>query len=65
MDREAVFHVARAAARIVGVRRMLVIASQAIWGSLDAASLPTAATRSIEADVAAIDSVGGDRLQRT
>lgn len=60
MDRDAVFHLVRAAARIVGVRRMLVIGSQAIWGSVDAASLPTAATRSIEADLVAIDLVRGE-----
>lgn len=63
MKREEVVHVARAAAQVAGVRRVLVIGSQALLGSLpDVAddALPADAVRSIEADLVIIDDPVGD-----
>lgn len=58
MRREEVWHAARAACRVLGVRRVLIIGSQAAWGSLDVKDLPRDATLSAEADVRAIDIIG-------
>lgn len=58
MQRDEVWHAARAACDVLGVRRVLVVGSQAVWGSLDADGLPPAATLSAEADIRAVDIVG-------
>lgn len=51
MNREPLAHVLRAAARIVGDSRILVIGTQAILGTYDDRDLPIEATRSVEADI--------------
>lgn len=58
MRRDEVWHAARAACGVLGVRRVLVVGSQAVWGSLDADTLPPDATLSAEADIRAVDIVG-------
>lgn len=58
MRREDVWHAARAACGVLGVRRVLVVGSQAVWGALDADTLPPDATLSAEADIRAVDIVG-------
>ena len=55
MNRSQLAHILRAASRIVEDRRILVIGSQAILGSFPDEVLPSAATRSIEADIAFFD----------
>ncbi|MFN0061252.1 MAG: DUF6036 family nucleotidyltransferase [Myxococcaceae bacterium] len=59
MTREQLAHVLRAAARIAGDPAILVIGSQAILGSHDAAELPEVAWLSVEADIAFLDRVKG------
>lgn len=56
MRREDLEHVIRAAATIAGVRDLLVIGSQAILGTYPEWELPSAATMSVEADLA-VDSI--------
>jgi len=51
MKREELEHVLRAASRIIDEPDLLVVGSAAILGSHDEAELPTAATRSDEADL--------------
>jgi hypothetical protein len=51
--------VARAAAKLTGVRRVLVIGSQAILGTYDVHQLPPRVTLSDEADVVVVDDSGG------
>jgi hypothetical protein len=58
MRREEVWHAARAACGVLGVRRVLVVGSQAVWGSLDVDTLPSDVTLSAEADIRAVDIVG-------
>lgn len=55
MNREHLAHVLRAAATATGREELLVIGSQAILGTYDAADLPVVATVSIEADIGAFD----------
>lgn len=52
MNREQLAHVLRSAARIVQDGEILVIGSQSILGTTDAAYLPQEATMSVEADIA-------------
>ena len=52
MNREQLAHVLRAAARIADDGDILVLGSQSILGTADAADLPEAATMSVEADLA-------------
>ena len=62
VKRSDLVHILRAAATIADERDVLVIGSQAILGTLAEDDLPTAATRSMEADVAFFDD--GRRNQR-
>lgn len=55
MRREDVRHIARAAAKVAGVRRVLVVGSQAVLGTFSDARLPPEATRSMEADIVILD----------
>ncbi|MBW3663388.1 MAG: hypothetical protein KY469_09840 [Actinobacteria bacterium] len=64
MRRSEVFHVARAAADVAGVRRVLILGSQAIHGSFDVEELPPEVVRSIEADVVILDDPVGDAASR-
>lgn len=59
MRREEMLHVARAAAAVAGVRRVLVVGSQAILGAYDESQLPSQALASIEADIVVIDDLTG------
>lgn len=52
MNRDALAHVIRAVCTHTGLPEVVVLGSQAILGTADAADLPDAATRSIEADIA-------------
>ena len=54
MKREQLAHIVRAAATIVEDGDILIIGSQSILATADAESLPEEATRSMEADVAAL-----------
>lgn len=55
MTREQLAHVLRAASAIAKDPAMLIIGSQAILASYDEELLPSAATASIEVDVAFLD----------
>ena len=59
MKRDEVLHVARAAADVAGVRRVLVVGSQAILGAYDEAQLPARAIASMEADIVVLDDPTG------
>ena len=59
MTREQFEHAIRAAGTVLGVTELVVIGSQAVHGSMSG-SLPIAATRSVEVDVA----VRGDDIAR-
>jgi len=54
MNREAFDHAVRAAGAILGEDEILVIGSQALYGSVED-ELPPEAERSVEADIAALD----------
>ena len=54
MNRDAFDHAVRAAGAILGEDEILVIGSQALYGSVDD-QLPPEAERSVEADIAALD----------
>ena len=54
MNRDAFDHAVRAAGAILGEDELLVIGSQALYGSVDD-QLPPEAARSVEADIAALD----------
>lgn len=53
MNRGAFDHAVRAAGAILGEDEILVIGSQALYGSVE--DLPPEAERSVEADIAALD----------
>ena len=55
MRRDQVQHVARAAAQVAGVKRVLVVGSQAVLGTYDESELPERAVRSLEADIVVLD----------
>lgn len=55
MRRDQVQHVARAAAQVAGVKRVLVVGSQAVLGTYDESELPERAIRSLEADIVVLD----------
>lgn len=55
MRRDQVQHVARAAAQVAGVKRVLVVGSQAVLGTYSESELPLRATRSLEADIVVLD----------
>lgn len=55
MKREELAHLLRAACDIAGDREVLVIGSQSILGAYDEDDLPSAATASMEADIAFLD----------
>lgn len=55
MRRDQVQHVARAAAQVAGVKRVLVVGSQAVLGTYSESELPPRATRSLEADIVVLD----------
>lgn len=55
MNQEQLAHVLRAAAKIAGDPRILVIGSQAVLGTFDDQDLPLEATRSVEADIVFLD----------
>ena len=55
MRREQVQHIARAAAKVAGVKRILVVGSQAVLGTYSENELPERATRSMEADIVVLD----------
>ncbi|MEX1164322.1 MAG: DUF6036 family nucleotidyltransferase [Nitriliruptor sp.] len=59
MRREEVLHVARAAAQVAGVRRVLVIGSQAVVGAYHENDLPGAVLASIEVDIVVLDDPAG------
>lgn len=59
MRREEVLHVARAAARVAGVGRVLVVGSQAVLGSHHQDELPDDVLVSIEADIVVLDDLDG------
>ncbi len=61
MKREELEHLLRAASRIIDEPDLLVVGSAAILGSHDEAELPTAATRSDEADLAPFDDADGSQ----
>lgn len=61
MNQEQLAHVLRAAAKIAGDPRILVIGSQAILGTYDDPDLPAEATRSVEADIAFFDDPNNDK----
>ena len=61
MKREQLEHVLRAASRIIGEPDLLVVGSAAILGSHDEEELPSAATRSDEADLAPFNDPDGTR----
>lgn len=63
MRREEILHVARAAADVAGVRRVLVVGSQAVLGSYVEADLPEVATQSIEVDIVVLDDLDGKAHQ--
>lgn len=63
MRRDQVLHVARAAARIAGVRRVLVVGGQAVLGTHTHDRLPAAAIASLEADVVVLDDLHGTAAQ--
>jgi hypothetical protein len=63
MRREEVLDVARAAARVVGVRRVLIVGSQAVLGSHAEDELPATVLSSIEADVVILDDPDGTAPQ--
>jgi hypothetical protein len=63
MRREEVLHVARAAARVASVRRVLIVGSQAVLGSHAEDELPAAVLSSIEADVVILDDPDGTAHQ--
>jgi hypothetical protein len=52
-------HLLRAAGALTGLKEFWVIGSQAVLASYDVSQLPIAASRSIEADLAAPDDVDG------
>jgi hypothetical protein len=53
--REQVQHVARTAGQVAGVKRVLVVDSQAVLGTYDEFELPERAIRSLEADIVVLD----------
>lgn len=55
MKRSDLAHILRAACDVAGDQEVLVIGSQAILGAFDEDDLPSAATASIEADIAFLD----------
>lgn len=59
---EELEHLARAAADLAGVRRVLIVGSQAILGSWKPAELPSATHASIEADIAVLEDLRGSSL---
>ena len=61
MKREELERVLRAASRIIGEPDLLVVGSAAILGSHDEDELPSAATRSDEADLAPFNDPDGTR----
>jgi hypothetical protein len=61
VKREQLEHVLRAASRTIEDPDLLVIGSAAILGSYDDDDLPIEATRSDEADIAALDNQSDDR----
>lgn len=63
MRREEVLHVARAAARIVGVTNVVIVGSQAVLGTYPEDDLPSTALASIEADVLVLHDIDGTAAQ--
>lgn len=59
MKRDEMLHVARAAADVAGVRRVLVVGSQAILGAYHETQLPARAIASTEVDVVVLDDPTG------
>ncbi|CAN5893639.1 hypothetical protein BH23ACT10_BH23ACT10_33350 [soil metagenome] len=57
MRRDQLEHLIRAAGAILDESELIVIGSQAILASFDAAHLPAETTRSVEADIVPIDDV--------
>lgn len=55
MRREQIHHIVRAAAKVAGVNRILVVGSQAVLGTYSEDELPERATRSLEADIVVLD----------
>ncbi len=51
----------RAAGDVLGEDTVVIIGSQAILASFDEASLPSAATRSVEADILPLDDADGSK----
>jgi hypothetical protein len=60
MNRDDLAHLLRAVATGTGQTDILVIGSQAILGSFDAADLPAITTVSIEADLGSVDAAGDE-----
>lgn len=61
MDRAALEHLIRAAGDALGEDTVIIIGSQAILASFDEGSLPSAAMRSIEADILPLDDADGSK----
>jgi hypothetical protein len=59
VKRDEMLHVARAAAAVAGVRRVLVVGSQAILGAYDETQLPARAIASTEVDIVVLDDPAG------
>ena len=59
MRREEMLHVARVSARVAGVRRVLVVGSQAVLGSYSEEDLPAQVLASIEVDIVVLDDPAG------
>lgn len=64
MRRAELEHVLRAAAGVLGERDLLVIGSASILGTYPESALPTAASRSDEADVASFSDEDGSKATR-
>lgn len=64
MQREEMMHVARAAADVAGVTRVLVLGSQAVLGVVEEDAIPEEALRSVELDVVVVDAHPGNPAQQ-
>ena len=64
MRRDELEHIVRAASRIAGTERVLVIGSQSVLGSFEETDLPSRVTMSREADIAFWDDVNNEKSDR-
>lgn len=64
MNRQQLAHVLRAACRVTGDPDVVVLGSQAVLGTFDETTLPSAATASLEVDLAFLDDDGRSKADR-